>query len=61
MNIDHCWYIVRINDKYYHIDPTWAIGATDLSLFMMTGSKKLKSNRVQLENDNSDEWSVSFK
>ncbi len=60
-NNGHCWSIVRIKGKYYHIDTTWALGHTDLVHFMQTKSQKLDANNDGGDEDTIDCWMADFK
>ena len=60
-NNGHCWSIVRIKGKYYHIDTTWGLGQTDLAHFMQTKSQKLNANNGGEDEDTIDCWVADFK
>lgn len=60
-NNGHCWSIVRIKGKYYHIDTTWGLGQTDLVHFMQTKSQKLDANNGGGDEDTIDCWMADFK
>lgn len=60
-NNGHCWSIVRIKGKYYHIDTTWGLGHTDLVHFMQTKSQKLDTNNGGGDEDTIDCWMADFK
>ena len=50
----HQWSIVRVYGKYYQVDPTYGLGTTDLTYFLMTDDK-----REEEDSYTKSEWVVA--